>query len=862
MRCTSALFLLVLSHALAIHLPLPCADANCTSYLQRALDACSSAPCTITLDAGTYALSGAPFNASSTHPVVPRLSLTGAAGVALVGAGAGGGGTTLILDDISTTLYISDSANVSISGLAIDLARVPYTLARVVALAPRAATLEIDAAAYAFDAAARARWPWLLQAQAVTSFDPANRRIPPGATDLFALPPNALAISVLGGPDARGALNLSIATGALRLGDTVIVRHVAYGATGLEAHRTRGLAVRDVSLLAVAGMGVFTELCGDIAIDGLRLERRGGRPMSINADGVHLTNSRGGSVAVRDCVLEGQGDDGLNIVTTYLDVESISADRTQLQLGKWGALFPAGLYPFEVNDTLVFVTRATMQERGAARVAAVSARNGTVTLAAPLPAGAGVYDLIYARECVADAVEVSRNTFSQNRARGALLKARNLVARGNFFNWTSGPAAQAIPDGCSWFEGVTLSNWSFVNNTIVSGDYGGDAERAHVFISASAPAVNASGAPLHGTCAAPAGPPVHAGILVADNSFTVGAGRAAFSVGAATGVVVRNNSVAYADGAPLPPADFVGLGLVDSAAEGNVCAARPGGACVVTGFGAVAPPPAPSFVYVEAADPDALCLDGSRFGVFLCKAATNTSWELAIEGGGWAYDLKSCAERARTPLGSSTTWPAQAPKMPCLNSGTNYIYMQYCDGASFSGYRADPLPAPTNASQLLWFRGARNLAAALAVAREHGLADATNFTMTGSSAGGATTILCGCAAPALPRASPFLTAHRPLSHAATWTPSPRRSQPSRRARASSASPSRATSSRQTRRSMASWARPLRCTMRRAPSRLSARRRTRQTAGAASCQLLRRATCARRSSSFSQGLICGSWARAS
>ena len=35
--------------------------------------------------------------------------------------------------------------------------------------------------------------------------------------------------------------------------------------------------------------------------------------------------------------------------------------------------------------------------------------------------------------------------------------------------------------------------------------------------------------------------------------------------------------------------------------------------------------------------------------------------------------------------------------------------MQYCDGASFSGYRADPWPVPTNASAHLTFRGIKNL---------------------------------------------------------------------------------------------------------------------------------------------------------
>ena len=597
---------------------------------------------------------------------------------------------------------------------------------------------------YPLDAAATARWPWLLSVQALTSFDAVNRRIPPGATDIFALPPHALTIKLVG-PPAGGMQNITISPAALRLGDTVIARHVVYGATGVEAHFTDGLAVTDVALLAVAGMGVYTNHVRDVAVTRLTLERRGGRPMSINADGVHILNARGGAVTVRDCVLEGQGDDGLNVATAYVDVEAMHDART-LRLGRWGAVYSAGLLPLAANDSLVFLERATMSPRGAARVAAVAA-NGTVHLAEDAPAGAGVYDLVFSREAIADWVLVEGNTFSQNRARGALLKQPNLLARDNFFNWTSGPAAQAIPDGCQWFEGVALANWSFTGNAIVGGDYGGDAQSATLFVAASTPTFVNGSVPSDHACLALTSQPLHASLLVADNTFTVGAGRAAFAVAAADGVAVRNNTVLY-EGAP-PSADFVGVGVIGGVAEGNICPGRAGSACIATGFSLPSPPlplsrspPKPQYVYVEAADPEALCLDGSRFGAFLCKAASNTSWEIAVQGGGFAYALRDAGERALTPLGSSRTWPADASKLSCLDSGTNYVYLQYCDGAAFSGYRAQAQgPTGVANASFVYMRGARNLDAALAIAHAAGLgADTRSVTFTGASAGGVTVI--------------------------------------------------------------------------------------------------------------------------
>jgi hypothetical protein len=68
------------------------------------------------------------------------------------------------------------------------------------------------------------------------------------------------------------------------------------------------------------------------------------------------------------------------------------------------------------------------------------------------------------------------------------------------------------------------------------------------------------------------------------------------------------------------------------------------------------------FTYVPLNDSDALCLDGSHYGYFVCKAG-NDRWEINIQGGGWCYNETECLERASTPLGSSLTWPSQAAHM-------------------------------------------------------------------------------------------------------------------------------------------------------------------------------------------------------
>jgi hypothetical protein len=85
--------------------------------------------------------------------------------------------------------------------------------------------------------------------------------------------------------------------------------------------------------------------------------------------------------------------------------------------------------------------------------------------------------------------------------------------------------------------------------------------------------------------------------------------------------------------------------------------------------------------------------------------------------------------------------------MPCDSKagGTTVAYLPYGDGASFSGYRADPVPVPGNATAPpLYFRGIVNLDASLeALIAKEGLGSPAvkQLVVTGGSAGGLSTFL-------------------------------------------------------------------------------------------------------------------------
>ncbi|GJP72854.1 hypothetical protein CLOP_g3619 [Closterium sp. NIES-67] len=92
------------------------------------------------------------------------------------------------------------------------------------------------------------------------------------------------------------------------------------------------------------------------------------------------------------------------------------------------------------------------------------------------------------------------------------------------------------------------------------------------------------------------------------------------------------------------------------------------------------------------------CLDGSMPGYYLREGYGTgaNKWILFLEGGGWCFSPRQCANRAKTDLGSSINWPSVsdvhfggvASADAGINPGFynwNVVLVKYCDGSSFTG---------------------------------------------------------------------------------------------------------------------------------------------------------------------------------
>ena len=156
--------------------------------------------------------------------------------------------------------------------------------------------------------------------------------------------------------------------------------------------------------------------------------------------------------------------------------------------------------------------------------------------------------------------------------------------------------------------------------------------------------------------------------------------------------------------------------------------------------------------------PKALCLDGTPGGYYISAGvgANASNWLIHTQGGGWCTSNGDCAGRAKSPLGSSSSWAASG--CPNSNAPVCYadggdsgmlsnisalnpdlwawtkVFVNYCDGGSYAGALEAPITVGT---QTIYYRGAYILDAIYSELLQHrGLAAASTVVVKGCSAGG------------------------------------------------------------------------------------------------------------------------------
>ena len=220
--------------------------------------------------------------------------------------------------------------------------------------------------------------------------------------------------------------------------------------------------------------------------------------------------------------------------------------------------------------------------------------NSVATFDEPLPATVTKFALVNNLQRQPRA-HIYGNYFGNNRARGILVKTSHVLIENNRFENTLGPAIQAYPDGCFWFESASFTNWTARNNIItgVNRDHQWSNDQLNISefqvgdIIIAACGVdfvdgrpdNCSGASVEGRHLRPCGNPIRcddcfpfADVSLENNSFTqdrLGVQpHPAATVWGVNGLQLRGNKV------NVPPSSGGGSFLVSNShcvADANVC---------------------------------------------------------------------------------------------------------------------------------------------------------------------------------------------------------------------------------------------------------------------------------------------------
>lgn len=147
----------------------------------------------------------------------------------------------------------------------------------------------------------------------------------------------------------------------------------------------------------------------------------------------------------------------------------------------------------------------------------------------------------------------------------------------------------------------------------------------------------------------------------------------------------------------------------------------------------------------------ALCLDGSSPGYHI-DVRNTSKLLLFLQGGAWCDSAESCASRAKTPLGSSLSWPKvsspahgmfdASPEVNPFFHDFTKVYVLYCDGGAFSGDRQEELKGP--GGEVLYLRGRRILTHLINnILVKLSSSSLSEVLLTGCSAGGQAALLQG-----------------------------------------------------------------------------------------------------------------------
>jgi hypothetical protein len=415
-------------------------DNDDTEAIKAALAACSKSGATLNFSSGTYLIQGN----GSYNPII---SIDGYHNLSINGNNA-----ILSCKNWGGVFYSQNSTQISISNFTISWERdLPFSYGTITAKGSGYIDVTLADAQLARTG---------LKTEAILQYDTINMKPAANGYDCYQ---NGLGLTEIVSSDVMRCYTNCY----YNVGENVIIRHQVYGNDVLGFIKVNGVSLSNILIYSGAGMGVVGFANTNVNIDNLQIKRYGTRWMSTCADGIHMGSTRG-TINIKNCYLQGMGDDGFNIHGMYYKVKYVAGNSLCLRDAAGNS--SPNWWDIPVNgDVLSIIDPATMIKKGEATVISSSSDAGNICLLVnfnSISSSIVTGDFLYNKNALAS-LNVSNCTVEKNRARGMLIQTSNVNVSGCTFNQCSGTAALITSTTGGYFiessppEHVTVRDCNF-----------------------------------------------------------------------------------------------------------------------------------------------------------------------------------------------------------------------------------------------------------------------------------------------------------------------------------------------------------------------------------------------------------------
>lgn len=440
------------------------------------------------------------------YPYVKGLDFDGTRNVTIEAAGA-----TLLCDGWMEPVSLGNCRNITIKGLTIDYKRKPHSIGEIV-----------DVQSTYYDALFDTIYPINTQMPLcrTTFWDTTAHRMI-FREDYF--PKHELV--------APQKLRIFSKLDPAMKGNLVMIPHTFHFRPAILMLEAENITLEDVTIHSQPGMGIVGHRSKNIHLTGLRVVPSAGRAQSSNTDATHFT-SCAGLIRYENCQFEGHGDDAANIHNYYYTIRR-PANAKGFDLVVTNADLHAQVldYP-DVGDVLELVDKSTLAVVDAfvvkSRKNSIPELRSRVTLNRDLPSNIDDFYLINATRL--PRVEIVGCAITSNRARGILIKTRNVLVERCLIRETTGTGIHVGVEG-GWHEGPASADVTIRYNRILRCSGGaGSVGACGIAVNVSAPNESVTG--------------LHKRILIEGNIIEGVNAKNGISIAGATDVVVRYNEIA------------------------------------------------------------------------------------------------------------------------------------------------------------------------------------------------------------------------------------------------------------------------------------------------------------------------------